>query len=577
MGGDWVRRPSGAALLCDCWPVVLTVILLWPLRLAGYGLGRDLVFTPRQPFSVESVGLGSGLPRAVPLDALVALLSRALDGAVLGRLALFLPLVAAGWGARRLLRSPGMPASLAAAGFAVWNPFVVERLALGQWALLWAYGALPWLVLAGARLRADAVRLGDWAAAIGWLAASAITPTGGLIGAAALIVVGVSRVPPRTVGVIGIAVAVQLPWLVPSLLSPAGATSDPAAIAAFASRAERSGGVLASLFGLGGIWDRGATPASRSGMLGYLTTAVVVLALVLGAPTLVRLIGTELSRRLAGLASLGLALAVWASVPGGATVLRWFAAQAPGAGLLRDAQKWLLPFVLFAVLCVGATIDELSTRLPRISGAAPAMSIVVVLGLVLPAVLLPDAAATVKPTLTPVHYPADWYRASKAVNGAGDVLVLPFASYRRFPWMTSSSVIDPAPRWLSAETVVNDQLVVSGRVLAGEDRQAREVSALLVQTHNLAADLASSGIGWVWVEKDTAGPALPDLRTLQLVVTGSSVDLYRVPGTIATSRVPELRRTVVVVVDGMIGIIVLVSICISGATIARRLLDSPVT
>src|SRR5664279_1682421 len=85
------------------WLAVLAALLLWPIRRAGYLLAHDMVFTPRQPLDLASIGLSSAAPRAVPLDALVALAEKVLDGAVVGRLALVLPLVAAGLGAARLL------------------------------------------------------------------------------------------------------------------------------------------------------------------------------------------------------------------------------------------------------------------------------------------------------------------------------------------------------------------------------------------------------------------------------------------------------------------------------------------
>src|SRR5207302_1902607 len=95
-------RPSASGL--PGWHAVrgtallLAGVLLWPLTRSGYLLGHDLVFTPCQPLDLPALGLSSAAPRAVPLDALVALAGRFLDGAVIGRLAVVLPLVAAGIG-----------------------------------------------------------------------------------------------------------------------------------------------------------------------------------------------------------------------------------------------------------------------------------------------------------------------------------------------------------------------------------------------------------------------------------------------------------------------------------------------
>lgn len=562
-----MRRLAGRVRAADLWTVALALTLLWPLRRAGYPLGRDLVFTPRQPLSADSLGLGSASPRAVPLDAIVALASKALDGAVIGRLALLLPLVAAGCAAWRVSRPTTTAGALAAAAFAVWNPFVIERLALGQWALLWAYGALGWLWLASIRIRRDFGSPLAWCAAVLALAACSITPTGGLVGAAVFCVAAVDRVGRRLAAVLAVALVLQLPWLVPALSAPAGATSDPSAVAAFASRSERGGGVLLSLLGLGGIWDSGSTPGSRAGALGYLTTLVLAVCLICGGAELWHRLEHRDVLRLAALAVTGFVLAAVTALPGGAAFLRWTVGTLPGAGLLRDGQKWLMPYVFFAVVCVGATVDLLARRLATVK------LLLVMAAMFGPLLLLPDAPATLKPTLTPVHYPAGWYRAAAAVRGDGDVLALPFASYRSFAWLPATSVIDPAPRWLSRPVVVDDRLVVGGRQLLGEDRRAAAISRILAtdarRPARLADDLAAEGIGWVWVETGSPGPPTPDLSGLRLQVGGSGVDLYRVPGTVRKSRISPVRWITVVIADLLAVGLVLTALAVSALSGAR--------
>lgn len=572
------RRPAAA----DLWVVLLAAALLWPQHRWGYGLGHDMVFTPHQPFTRDSLGLGSASPRAVPLDALVALASKLVNGAILGRLALAVPLLLAGWGCRRLLAARSLPAQLAVAGLAVWNPFVVERLALGQWALLWAYGALPWLIAAAIRFRRPDASMVTFAALGCWLGACAITPTGGLIGAAVAVVLAWSQSLRRTTLVISAAVLLQLPWLLPALTSTASATSDPRAVAAFAARAERPGGAVLSLLGLGGIWSSDVTPASRGGLLGYLTAVVVGAALVLGVPALTTRYGLGPVRRLAVLASAGFVLAAAATLPGLATVLRWTVREVPGAGLLRDGQKWLLPFVVLAVLAAGATVDWLARRI-----AVPAA---VLATLSLPLVLLPDAMATLRVPLTPVRYPAQWNTVAAMIGNAssparsGDVLVLPFASYRTFDWAPGRSVLDPAPRWLPASTVVEDRLAVSGVLLAGEDRRAADVATLLSSSarpgsppQSLATGLQGLGIGWVLLEEGTPGPPLPNLSALRPVFSGAELRLYRVTGPVQAQPGTGTRAWLVVLADLVAAVALLAAVCVTTGFAARGLLHSPVT
>ncbi|MGA8246331.1 MAG: hypothetical protein WB797_05450, partial [Nocardioides sp.] len=136
-----VPAPPWRRLLPGLWPLSLAVLMLLPLRHPGYPLARDLAFVPHEPLTDASIGLGGTSPRAVPLDAVVAVLTSVVDGAVVARVLLLLTLAVAGWGVLRLAAPLGTAGRLAASGFAVWNPFVVERMALGQWALVAAYAA----------------------------------------------------------------------------------------------------------------------------------------------------------------------------------------------------------------------------------------------------------------------------------------------------------------------------------------------------------------------------------------------------------------------------------------------------
>ncbi len=588
-------RPSRAtAWAADLWTVVLVAILLSPLAARGYPLGRDMVFTPRQPLNLDSVGLGTASPRAVPLDALVALASQLAGGAITGRVVLAVPLLLAGLGARRLLRGHAAT-ELLVAGLAVWNPFVIERLALGPWALLWAYGALPWLVMAATRLRVDPTPR-HLAAATLWMAVAAITPSGALIAGAAFLALAVSRPLRRHLPTLAAVLIVQLPWLVPALLSPAGGASDPRAVAAFAARAERPGGVAASLLGLGGIWDSGSTPVSRGGPLGYLSAALVVVCLVVAAargrisrragrghadttpPANPAHIGLDHEgwRRLAWLGAVGFVLAVLPAVPGGAALARGAVRAIPGAGILRDSQKWLLVFVLLAVLCVGVTVRSLQASLRRAIlhrvALRPLVAAFVVAVAVLPLLLLPDALATVRPTLTPARYPDGWSEAAGIVNGSrastGDVLVLPFDSYRHFDWVHAENVIDPAPRWLRPAAVVQDRLAVSGQLLTGEDPRAALLATVLAgPPSELAASLARAGIGWVWVEQGTRGQPVPALTGLRLLGSWPAVSLYRVPGPVALQRVGQARVAAVLGADALAAVTVLT--CLAGMAVLR--------
>ncbi len=516
---DTLRRLASPRFLVTLWACVVSVILLRPQLRAGYGLGHDMVFTPQQPLNAAAVGVSSVAPRAVPVDALVALLEHPLNGAIVGRLALFVPLLLAGVGTAELLASTGLAARLAASTFAIWNPFVVERLAIGQWALLWAFGALPWVVRAAQRVRVG--RAGALALVLP-VAAGSITPTGGVVCGVVALTLTAHRHWRWSVDV-GVVLVLQLPWLVAALVST-GDTAGGAAV--FGARGEGwAATVFAVVAGGGGIWNADVVPASRTGFASLLLLVLVFAVAALGW----RPLGAHVAarNRLAWLALLGAALAIGLSVPGLRTVLTGVIDHVPGGGLLRDSQKWAMVLVLLEALLLGAAADRVSVWAVR--GWRP---VVAVAAIVIPVALLSDAAATLRPTLTPVQYPHGWATVAAAIGTDRDVAVVPFQAYRAFTWMGRRVALDPAPRLLPGTTVVSDALLARGRLVAGSDRRATAVGAALrAGPPELASRLAGLGVGWVVVELQTPGE-VPDLTGLTRVYADTGLRLYRVPGAI---------------------------------------------
>src|SRR5690348_3647814 len=138
----WFRR---------AWPGALTGLVLGLLALGpglrrGFLLSYDMLFVPREPFSAALPGLAP--PRAVPSDLVIATASRILPADVAQKIVLLAIFVLACSGAVALLDREPLLARLAAGVFYAWNPYVAERLIIGQWALLLGYAGLPWVLRA---------------------------------------------------------------------------------------------------------------------------------------------------------------------------------------------------------------------------------------------------------------------------------------------------------------------------------------------------------------------------------------------------------------------------------------------
>nr|WP_067660312.1 hypothetical protein [Nocardia harenae] len=536
------------AAAVPAYSALLAVLILAPLLAPGHLLLRDAVSTPRSYLTDSALGLGDAAPRAVPQDAALAVLSTVVDGGLVVKAVLLLALWAAGVGAgvlaRRLLNAP-LYAQLVAVTVALWNPYVAERLLQGHWSLLTGYAALPWTVLAALRLRDSHVtgrtRLAAWAALTLCLAAAGLTPTGALLaGALALLTVGPRRIPGTALLWLGTAA----PWLAAAALSgSAGEHSDPAGIAAFAARAEPGLGTLGALAGLGGIWNADAVPASRTGPLALIGTALLLLLVGAG---LRRLLAaglrdeTALRRTLAGVALAAIVLPALGATPFGLDLGERLVTAIPGAGLLRDTQKYVALAVPAYTLAAAAGAVVLARRAPV------AVAALLIALLTLP---LADLAFGASGALRPVRYPAGWARAATAIEEAGhpgDIAVLPGGMFRRFPWSGEPPVLDPAPRLLPADVLQTGELPVRSGTVTGEGRRAARVERALLAGAP-AGEVAASGVGWILVEHRTPGPLGESARTLaQLgapVYTDADLTLYRVPGPALPDRPgPDARR-----------------------------------
>lgn len=502
MGGPVITR---VALVC--WVVLVTGLLLGPglggLLGRGFVLTYDMVWVPDLLLTRDALGLGVGLPRAVPSDAVVAVLDELVPAGALQALVLAGSLVAGGLGVAALLEGEGLVARAVAATAYVWNPLVVERLLIGHWPLLVGYAVLPWLWHA---LRASGDRLPArvwWLVPLGSLSAST-----GLVTAVVLLLAGARRVGRRWVALAGLCLLANAPWLVAGLLRVASATSDPLGAEVFGLNDEgRVPGPVAALT-LGGIWNSEVVPDTRTGWLGVLAPLLWALLVVPG----LRPLRARLSER-----TWWTLVTAWVLGWSGASLTWWapglvgeVAAVVPGGGVLRDGARLLVLCAPLLCLAAGAGAGRWCAALPR-----PARPGAVLAVLLLPFALLPDAALGAGGRLAPTQFPAELGVARDQAQDAlregrlqEPALVLPFSAYRRPAWNADRPVLDPTPRYLGLDAVVEDTLRVDGRPVAGEDPLATAVRAALGEptAARRAEALESLGIGAV-VTESGAGPA----------------------------------------------------------------------
>jgi hypothetical protein len=558
---------------------VLAVLLLGPALGPGYSLVLDQVFVPDQDLLPWMAGIGGGLPRAVPQDTVVAVLSGPLPGWLLQSVALLAALVALGSGAGRLVRPAGRRAALAAAVFACWSPYVVERLQMGHWSLLLAVAMMPW-----ALHHARDAREGTPGAGARWLlvvALASLTVSGGLLVLVVSLPVllwtgGAGR--GRRLLVAGAGLLLQLPWLVPALQHPTG--EGPRGSGVFGLHPEGVLGPVLTGLSTGGVWNVFAVPGTRVSWLAPVLLVTMLLLAVVGRRTVVTVIGRPVAITLAVASTLGLVVAIGSAVA--PDTLSWFVVHVPGAGVLRDAQKWVAPWLLLLSAAAGCGAARVSAAAGRRLGDATVAGTVLVALLVVPLVCLPDAAWGGLGRLATVDYPDDWAQARAALisdPARGDVVSLPWHAFRTFPWNLGRTVLDPAPRYMPRTVVSSTDLVIlrpravglapvltpepvpaalvfttnaNVDVIPGDDPRATRIGAALDSQRDVDATLRREGIGWALV--DGPAPTPVPFTGATLVVSGPDLSLYRLR---PPEPVPAPTGVLVVVLGNLVALLIL--------------------
>lgn len=539
------RTPPRAGTAAALLGLALGCLVLGPALGWGFVLVQDMVFVPDPAFSRFTFGLAGGAPRVVPSDAVVTALSTVLPGELVQK-AILLGVFALGCsGAALLVPAPGLAPRLVAGTFYVWNPYVAERLLMGQWALLLGYAGLPWVVAAACSARHRPAGGGRTAlamlpAAVGGFAAMTVT-------ALAALPVAVARSRARAVRVTAAVVAFSLPWLVPALLRPGTVTGDRVGVEAFAARADTPFGTVGSLLSLGGIWNAHAVPAGYETVAGAVARLVLAVAGIAGFACLTGFGRPHRPGQADAAFRVGLAVAAAAGFgiaclgvtePGRAALARLIGVWG-GFAVFRDAQQFLAPLALLVAVGLGLLTAAAQAPGARRPGArwAGVMALA-------PLAVLPTLAWGAAGALEAVRYPGDWTAAREAIRRdgePGDILVLPFESYRRFPWNGGRAVLDPAQRFFAVpgrDVVANDTVRVGAMVVPSEDERAHAIERVLERS---SPDLPAQGFRYVVVNAGTPAERSSTaslLNRARIIVNGPDLRLYRFDGPVAP-RAPE--------------------------------------
>lgn len=544
------------------WILLLTAAVCWPLFVphktpaegrfgAPMFLLRDMVIPNHPPLTDAALGLGPAAARAVPQDTALWALGYFVDASHWVRFAMVGACLIGGLAAAELARrftrhdsgassassaglipmTPSLASQLIAPTMLLWNPFVVERLLQGQWSLVIAVLLLPAVVLA--------TQMGSALWRTSAIAAAGLTPTGALL--AGITGIAAARNNRDRAWIAATTLAVSSPWLVASLLNPSAAgSSDVAGAAAFAARAEAHVGTLGSLLGLGGIWNKQAVPLTREA--GFSAIMVLALLVLMGLGFRRVWHSQERWRGLIIVGAVSIVLVALAATTPGILMMGWALEHIPGAGLLRDAQKWIA-LVVPAYVILAASGAEYLARRARSATANIGQWLATGVSALIIIAAVPTLPADVAP-LRPVPSWEGWSAVSGVVALDDDrVAVLPAGSYRI---IDGRPVLDPATKILPAPVVSSGELIVSGQSVSGEGTTTVERTLLggAKRQEELASALQSlrdQGVGWVLVENSPGnfGDSADIVAALDPVYETPDLQLYHVPGVIDPTTEPS--------------------------------------
>lgn len=510
-----LRSARATKAVLPLWVLLVSAATLWPFWLAfatpssGYAfMVRDMMIPARMPLNDLNEGLSSSAPRAIPQDTLLSVFLPPLSTVwIVAAMVLFCAMagmVYTAWWVRRTVGA-SLPVQMVASLLLVWNPFTIERMLQGQWSIVVAMWLLPAIAYTSTFKQRGPMLF--------FLGIAAFTPTGWMLGGVIALACA------RSWLVAGAQLFLAAPWLLVTAFNGSDVSADSSSAAAFAARAESGVGTLGALMGLGGIWNSEAVPDSRTGWsaaIGVLLCALMVMG-AWGA--------REIIRRHSGVlvaAALAIVVPFLLSTSAGVSVMGLLMDSVPGAGLLRDSQKFVALAVPGMTLLLARAVQVIAGWLN--SGrwlVSSATGILIVLTVpALPAEMSPLKAQRLAP---------EWTQIVNAVSQPthSSTLLLPPGNYRV---QDGRPVVDPALKLLPGNPIDPGFLIVDDKLVDGDPTAI----ALLQDTMNGQDHLAENSVGWVLVDRDsiangTDTSAMDQLLAQhQVVVKSDRYELYHI-------------------------------------------------
>lgn len=548
-----VLQPLGRRkqLVAIGWGGVLAVGVSLPLFAGGALWLLDWVTGLRTPLvPIGAFGLSGGLVSGIPFAIFTNWLVLALGTAGTWiPLIVFFPLAA--WGMARLVGGSRW-CRLGAATLYCVNPFVFQRIYVGDLALLLGYALLPFAFISALRF----VKSGAWwmaTPALWWAVLTALSPHFAWIYGVVLVVVWLTHSPIQLAAIRRLASVVTtfalfstyflLPYTATQLPIATRTSSD---LALYRTVGDPHLGLFANVLGLYGFWRLGPGPQLPKDVVSGWPFLLLALLVVAGVGVTSRLRAhnnsaptegeeTPTRRTPAALLLIGVIgyfLALGDQGPTG-PLFRWAYFHVPFFAVMREPQKFLMLTVMAYSVFFGWGVERLVGPIRRFrldartAGAAT-------LAVLLPLAYTPTIFDGLSGQITPSYLPPSWQAADRLMgDGAGQVLFLPWHLYSAFPFTDGRVIASPAPTSFRRSVISGDNVQAGGVETASTSPRSAYLTSLFAQGPNIydfGSLIAPLGVEYVILAKAVDWRSytwITGQRDLKLVADSASLEVWR--------------------------------------------------
>lgn len=505
------------------WPyILLSLIILGPLLLPGYILTMDMVFVPHPP-------LPGQINASYPFYAAMHFLSYVIPGDILQKLVLLAILTLCGVGMHRLLQYE-LPklnrwVIIAASVFYTVNPFVYERLMMGQFAVIAGYSLLPFFIVSfqqflhGLDWR-QLTRVVGWLLVISVVSIHSVAPA--IILAALMWIVGLWRhrgtrfwltsLTRLAIGTVAI-VVISGYWLIPTIL---GTNQAASAIGETNDLAFKTQGNAFAIMRLEGFWaeDRGLfAPAHIAATVPIIWQLLVWLTAVVG--------GVMLWRRYQS----KFVLYIGAIVIG---IILAFTGIPFLGGAYREPHKFVMLVAIGLTVCAAAGANRFF-QIKKLNTLAP-------IAIAIPWLLSPAMLWGFSGQLSVRQYPPEWYALDQKLHSLPDnksIIFVPWHLYQRFSF-SPRIVAHPAATFFGRPISVSDDPEFAGVHALKNDPTKEKIAELLrTKPNDIAMQLGNLNVGYVIFANEPGYEDVEFIRHaagMHQVFKQGTLELYRVGG-----------------------------------------------